>query len=153
MTLKEIKDLIQVFDGSGLSRLELENEGFSVSMEKGGSHVMTHQPIIHSAPQMQASPTAPIEPRQDTPKSSAVTKGETIKAPMIGTFYRSPSPSTPAYVKVGDTVKKGHPLAIIEAMKIMNEIDAEFDCKILEIVPEDGQPIEYDAPLFIVERV
>lgn len=72
---------------------------------------------------------------------------------MVGTFYRCPSPDSPAYVNVGDKVKKGQTLGIIEAMKIMNEIEAEFDCKILEIVPSDAQPVEYNSNLFIVERI
>ena len=72
---------------------------------------------------------------------------------MVGTFYRAPSPDSPPFVKVGDTVRKGQTIGIIEAMKIFNEIEAEFDCKILEILVEDGQPVEYDMPLFLVERL
>lgn len=72
---------------------------------------------------------------------------------MVGTFYRCPSPDAPAYVNVGDKVKKGQTLAIIEAMKIMNEIEAEFDCVIKEIIPTDAQPVEYNSPLFVVEKI
>ena len=72
---------------------------------------------------------------------------------MVGTFYRAPSPDSPPFVKVGDRVSKGQTIGIIEAMKIFNEIDAEFDCKVLEILVEDGQPVEYDMPLFLVERL
>jgi acetyl-CoA carboxylase biotin carboxyl carrier protein len=72
---------------------------------------------------------------------------------MVGTFYRAPSPDSPPFVKEGDKVSKGQTLCIIEAMKIFNEIEAEFDCKILEILVEDGQPIEYDMPLFLVEKL
>ena len=72
---------------------------------------------------------------------------------MVGTFYRSPSPDSPPFVNVGDTVRKGQTLCILEAMKIMNELEAEFDCKILDILVEDGQPVEYDMPLFLVEKV
>ena len=80
-------------------------------------------------------------------------EGDTLTSPMVGTFYRSPSPGSAAYVQVGDKVKKGQTLAIIEAMKIMNEIEAEYDCKILEIVPADAQPVEYGEVLFVVERL
>jgi len=72
---------------------------------------------------------------------------------MVGTFYRAPSPDAAPFVNVGDTVRKGQTIAIIEAMKIMNELEAEFDCKILEILVENGQPVEYDMPLFRVEKL
>jgi acetyl-CoA carboxylase biotin carboxyl carrier protein len=72
---------------------------------------------------------------------------------MVGTYYASPSPDSPAFVKVGDTVKKGQPLAILEAMKIMNELEAEFDCKIIDILVTDGQAVEFDMPLFAVEKL
>jgi len=72
---------------------------------------------------------------------------------MIGTFYASPSPEASNFVKVGDTVSKGQTLCILEAMKIMNEVEAEFDCKILKILVEDGNPVEYDMPLFVVEKL
>ena len=89
------------------------------------------------------------QPIQEEPKEEY----KEIKSPMVGTFYRCPSPDTPAYVNVGDKVKKGQTLGIIEAMKIMNEIEAEFDCKILEIIPNDAQPVEYNSPLFVVEKI
>ena len=76
-----------------------------------------------------------------------------ILSPMVGTYYASPSPDSPVFVKEGDVVKKGQPLAILEAMKIMNELEAEFDCKILKILVEDGKPVEYDMPLFVVEKI
>ena len=72
---------------------------------------------------------------------------------MVGTFYAAPSPDSPPFVKAGDTVRKGQTLCILEAMKIMNELEAEFDCKILEVLVEDGEPVEYDKPLFRVERL
>ena len=84
---------------------------------------------------------------------SAPKSGEVINSPMVGTYYSSPSPESPAFVEVGNTVKKGQTLCILEAMKIMNEVEAEFDCKILEILVKDGSPVEYDMPIFIVEKV
>ncbi len=72
---------------------------------------------------------------------------------MVGTYYASPSPESPAFVKVGDTVKKGQTLCILEAMKIMNEVEAEFDCKIVKALVEDGHPVEYDMPIFVVEKL
>jgi acetyl-CoA carboxylase biotin carboxyl carrier protein len=79
--------------------------------------------------------------------------GDLILSPMVGTYYASPSPDSPAFVKKGDIVKKGQVLAILEAMKIMNELEAEFDCKILDVIVSDGQAVEYDMPLFVVEKI
>jgi acetyl-CoA carboxylase biotin carboxyl carrier protein len=79
--------------------------------------------------------------------------GDTINSPMVGTYYAAPSPDSSPFVKVGDTVKKGQAIAVLEAMKIMNELEAEFDCKILDILVIDGQAVEYDMPLFVVEKL
>jgi len=72
---------------------------------------------------------------------------------MVGTFYAAPSPDSPAFVRKGDTVKKGQVIGILEAMKIMNELEAEFDCKILDVLVSDGQPVEYDMPLFAIQKI
>jgi len=155
MNLKEIKDLIKVFNNSGLSKLKVEDGDFGLTLEKGGSAA----PAASAAPvQQTAAPAASAAP---APAASAETAKEKelpenavyITSPMVGTFYRSPSPDSPPFVNVGDVVKKGQTLCILEAMKIMNEIEAEFDCKILDILVEDGQPVEYDMPLFLVEKV
>ncbi|WP_456451494.1 acetyl-CoA carboxylase biotin carboxyl carrier protein [Hydrogenimonas sp.] len=152
MNLKEIKDLIKVFNNSGLSKLKVEDGDFGLTLEKGG----TAAPAAASAPVQQTAapasapaPAAPAESAEKAIPDNAVY----ITSPMVGTFYRSPSPDSPPFVKVGDTVKKGQTLCILEAMKIMNELDAEFDCKILDILVEDGQPVEYDMPLFLVEKL
>jgi len=87
------------------------------------------------------------------PSASAEISGDAILSPMVGTYYSSPSPDSPEFVKVGDTIKKGQVVAILEAMKIMNELEAEFDCKILKILASNGQAVEYDMPLFIVEKI
>ena len=97
--------------------------------------------------------TTPLE--TEIPLSPIETKTSaelTINSPMVGTFYKAPSPGAPAFVKIGDSVNTGQTVGIIEAMKIMNEIEAEFDCKIIEILVEDGQPVEFDTPLFVVEK-
>jgi acetyl-CoA carboxylase biotin carboxyl carrier protein len=83
----------------------------------------------------------------------AAGEGELITSPMVGTFYASPSPDSPPFVQPGDTVRKGQTLCILEAMKIMNELEAEYDCKILEVLVQDGEPVEYDKPLFRVEKL
>ena len=148
MDFKEIKELIKIFDKSGLSKFKLKKEDVQITLEKELTAAPSQQPQAPSAPQ----PTATVEePTKEL--EAAKKKGEYITSPMVGTFYRAPSPDSPPFVKVGDVVNKGQTIGIIEAMKIFNEIEAEFDCKILEILVEDGQPVEYDMPLFLVERV
>ena len=153
MNLKEIKDLIKVFNNSNLSKLKVENGDFGLTLEKGGAATpATHQPAPSASPA--PAPAAPQPaPLTATEEKSIPDNAVYITSPMVGTFYRAPSPDSPPFVKVGDRVSKGQPLCILEAMKIMNELEAEFDCKILEILVEDGQPVEYDMPLFLVEKV
>lgn len=153
MNFEEIKELVALFDDSNLSKMEISEENFSINLEKnyGQAPVMAAAPApLHVHPiqgehvQLSAATEAGDVKR---------TEGDEILSPMVGTFYRSPAPNASVFVNVGDTVKKGQVLCILEAMKIMNELEADFDCKILEILPDDGQPVEYGAPLFIVEKI
>jgi len=156
MNLEEIKELIRVFGRSKLAKLKLKDGEFEVSMSKEGSEV-----VYATAPQV-AAPVATssnesvavneTKALNEAPTVAEVS-GEIIKSPMVGTFYASPSPDSPPFVTVGDTVRKGQTLCILEAMKIMNELEAEYDCKILEVLVQDGEPIEYDTPLFRVEKL
>ncbi len=151
MNLKEIKDLIKVFNNSDLSKLKVENGDFGLTLEKGGAAASaTLQPAPSASPAPAPSQPAPSAAAEE---KSIPDNAVYITSPMVGTFYRAPSPDSPPFVKVGERVSKGQPLCILEAMKIMNELEAEFDCKILEILVEDGQPVEYDMPLFLVEKV
>ena len=152
MNLKEIKDLIKVFNGSDLNKMKVQDGEFALTLEKGLPAAQAAQPAAASTVQTAApvvsAPAPAAESEKKIPENAVY-----ITSPMVGTFYRSPSPDSPPFVNVGDVVRKGQTLCIIEAMKIMNEIEAEFDCKILEILAEDGQPVEYDMPLFLVEKV
>ncbi len=162
MNIQEIKKLLEMFDASESVKLKLTNEGFEISLEKTAAKApkvvanpvaipANPQPIqSESAPSGESAPTK-SESTPTAPKSTANTQN--ITSPMVGTFYRAPSPDSAPYVNVGDKVKKGQTIAIIEAMKIMNEIEAEFDCKIVEIVPNDAQSVEFDAVLFVVEKL
>ena len=156
MNLEEIKELIRVFGRSKLDRLKIKDGEFEISMKKEDKNLVNVQlPAAAeekalSAPAPAALPEAPAAVVE---KESAVEDGEIITSPMVGTFYAAPSPDSPPFVNVGDTVRKGQTLCILEAMKIMNELEAEFDCKILEILVQDGQPVEYDTPLFRVEKL
>ncbi len=152
MEFENIKELLKLFDESSLSSLKLKNGEFSINFEKG--RVEKEQDLctnyIQTAPQIEQI-VAPIQQNVKVEDKKLV--GEQIKSPMVGTFYKSPSPESAPFLKVGDKVKKGSPICIIEAMKIMNEIEAEFDFKLLEVLVDDGQPVEFDMPLFLIERV
>ena len=153
MDTKQIKNLLKEFDESSLSKLKIEKEGFKIEMEKAVGGVVTVAPQ-QAAPAPVATAAATAAPAQS--EAAPAVKNENVEyilSPMVGTFYEAPSPDSPPFVKVGDVVKKGQTLAILEAMKIMNELEAEFDCKIVEILVNNAQPVEYDMPLFAVERV
>ncbi len=148
MTNREIKDLMRFFDGSDITKVKIKNGEFSIELQKGfeGGTVVATAPVAVATPAVASAST-------DTLASVAEVSGDSIKSPMVGTFYSAPAPGADAFVKVGTVVKKGQTVAIIEAMKIMNEIEAEFDCRIIEIPLNDGQPVEFDMPLFMVEKV
>ena len=150
MKLDEIKELARVFGKSKLDKMKIKMKDFELEMEKGGN-----APVATAAPAPVTVPAAPAAPTATAAAETApaTPKGDIIPSPMVGTFYASPSPDSPAFVKVGDTVKKGQTLCILEAMKIMNELDAEFDCKIVDILVTDGEAVEYDKPLFVVEKL
>ena len=152
MDFKDIKELIRVFDKSELNKLKVKEGEFEISMQRGfEGGVATVTTSAVSAPVSVVA--TPVTSSPVLVESSVSKSGDAILSPMVGTFYSSPSPESPAFVKVGDTVKKGQTLCILEAMKIMNEVEAEFDCKILEILVKDGSPVEYDMPIFTVEKL
>ncbi len=154
MDFKEIKELIRVFDKSELNKLKVKDGEFEISMQtgfEGGTVVATTAAPAVAAPVASAPvASAPVAAAVEAPGAIC---GETIDSPMVGTYYASPSPESPSFVKVGDTVKKGQTLCILEAMKIMNEVEAEFDCKIIKTLVSDGSPVEYDMPLFVIEKI
>lgn len=149
MDFENVKELIKIFDDSSLSRLKLNQDGISLTLEKGSAK----DEVVYAQPQMIMQEQKESTTNRVATEKSEAKKGDYIKSPMVGTFYSAPNPGAEVFVKVGDRVSSGQALCIIEAMKIMNEIEAEADCKILEILVEDGQAIEYDMPLFLVERV
>jgi len=155
MDKNEIRELMRFFDKSDITKLKIKEGEFSIELQKGFEGGVSYAPVASSAPQMVASALAPAAASAaSAPATPAVSKeGTFIKSPMVGTFYKCPSPGAPAFASVGQVIKKGQSIGIIEAMKIMNEIEAEFDCKIVEILVEDGQPVEFDMPLFSVEKV
>ena len=154
MDKNEIRELMRFFDKSDITKLKIKEGDFSIELQKGFEGGVSYAPVVSSTPQIVA-PAAPASaPVASTPVAPAVfQEGTFIRSPMVGTFYKCPSPGAPAFASVGQVIKKGQPIGIIEAMKIMNEIEAEFDCKIVEILVEDGQPVEFDMSLFSVEKL
>jgi len=154
MQFKDIKELIRVFDKSDLNKLKIKDGDFEISMQTGfeGTVVTTAAAPVAAAPAPVAAPAATAPVASETAAPAAIA-GETINAPMVGTYYASPSPESPAFVNKGDTVKKGQTLCILEAMKIMNEVEAEYDCKIVDILVENGSPVEFDMAMFVVEKL
>jgi len=148
MNIKHIKELVQEFDTSTLSKLKITSDTFSIQLEKNIGAVAA--PVMMAAPV--AVTAAPVALEAPVAVAPAIV-GDSILSPMVGTFYSAPSPDSPSFVKVGDRVKKGQVVAILEAMKIMNELEAEFDCEILEILKSDGQAVEYDMPLYTVKKL
>lgn len=148
MDMKQIKSLLQDFDASGLSKLKITQEAFSIELEKNTGTVM----VPMAAPQVAAPVAAAAAPASASTEAPALI-GDAILSPMVGTFYSAPSPDSAPFVKVGDRVKKGQVIAVLEAMKIMNELEAEFDCKIISVLVSDAQAVEYDMPLFAVEKL
>ncbi len=148
MKHSEIKELISIFDESDVTKLKINDKEFSITLEKSVlSHCVEQQPKIQIAQTAQAAES--ITPKT-VPNSADVV---TINSPMVGTFYVAPSPGSAPFVRVGDKVSKGDTVGIVEAMKIMNEIEAEFDAKIVKMLIEDGQPVEFGTPLFEVEKL
>lgn len=148
MDNKEIKNLIKLFSSSAISELKLKRDKFEIELKKSTGNVVASPVYQEEVPAQQPVIANTAKAPEEKPLL-----GDCICSPMVGTFYGAPSPEASPFVKVGDSVKKGQSLCIIEAMKIMNEIDAEFDCKIVEILVNDSDAIEYDMPIFRVERI
>ena len=149
MNIKEIKELINLMNENALTEFELERDGLRIRLKKGAGGAIEGG-IIEK---MVAFPSAtlPQEPSAaEMPKESAVKRFE-IKAPIVGTFYRAPSPDAPPFVELGSKVEAGQVVCIIEAMKLMNEIKSEISGKIVDILIENGDPVEFGTVLFLIE--
>lgn len=151
MTKEEIKELVNLFAEANISKIKIkEQDGFEIELERDMCCDVT-APVCPPVPAPQPINVSVVNEAQ--PSQSVKSNKPSINSPMVGTFYQAPSPGAAPFVKVGSTVKKGDTIAIIEAMKIMNEIEAEFDCRIAEILVADGQPVEFGMPLFAVEKL
>ncbi len=154
MDLKEIQTLIKFISSSGVDEVAIEKKDFKINIKKNLQQVISpsvvhaQQALALAAPQAVAVMPAPAA---ELAKAPVVSLEEEIKSPMIGTFYRKSSPDKPVFVEVGDTVEIGQVICIIEAMKLYNEIESEVSGRIVKVLVDDSQPVEYDQPLFLVE--
>ena len=161
MDFKQIQELIKIVNKSNIGELCIEDKDFKITIKQKEEQVQTvmapqipmYAPQALTAPLSPSAPATPLPstPTPTTPPPSKADNYITIKSPMIGTFYRRPSPDKPIFVEVGDEVTPGKVVCIIEAMKLFNEIESEVSGKIVKILVDDASPVEYDQPLFLVE--
>ena len=160
MEYKQIQELIKTINKSNISELCIEEGEFKIIIKQElaapAQYVSMPQmsmPMQQAAPQQPAAPAPQASvPAAEKPAAPAASSNAiTIKSPMIGTFYRSPSPDKPVFVNIGDEIKAGQVLCIIEAMKLFNEIESEVNGRLVKVVADDSSPVEYDQPLFIIE--
>lgn len=147
MDIRKVKKLIELLEESGIDELEIHEGEESVRISRHSKQVAMQQPIYAQAP---AAPVAAAAPAADAAPAAPKLNGNVVRSPMVGTFYRASSPESKAFVEVGQSVKKGDILCIVEAMKMMNHIEAEISGTIESILVENGQPVEYDQPLFTI---
>ena len=156
MKIKEIQNLIKFVAKSGASEVSLEMEDFKITIKTSDEspQVVVQEPIVVPHQQVAVSPVPvvvpPTESAPDTPNDPD-SGYITVKSPIIGTFYRKPSPDKPSFVEVGDTINEGTVLCVIEAMKLFNDIESEVSGKIVKVLVDDSSPVEFDQPLFLVD--
>lgn len=152
MDLRKLKTLIDLVSESNISELEITEAEGKVRIVKAGAPALVAAPMmVAQAPAAVAAAPAAAAAAAPAEAAAQVPEGKVIKSPMVGTFYRAASPGAKPFMEIGDAVKTGQPVCIIEAMKIMNEIESDCDGKILRILCENGQAVEFGQPLFIVE--
>lgn len=159
MEIKEIQNLIKFVAKSGASEVSLEMGDIKITIktDKGDviapvAAVQQAAPVVVSpAPEVVATPAAPVAPAAAPAAAEVSSNQHTVKSPIIGTFYRKPSPDKPNFVEIGDRVSEGDTLCVIEAMKLFNEIEAETSGTIVQILLDDSSPVEFDQPLFIID--
>ncbi|WP_129127717.1 acetyl-CoA carboxylase biotin carboxyl carrier protein [Geomonas oryzae] len=158
MDIKDLKMLIKMVTETDITEFELENTDEKVVIKRGcaAPQFQMQAPVAYQyAPAAPVAPAAAPAAPAAAPAAPAAEKeqGDVITSPIVGTFYRAPAPDAAPYVEVGQIVEKGQVLCIVEAMKLMNEIEAEFKCKIVKICKENAQPVEYGDALFVVEKL
>lgn len=151
MNIKEIKEMITLMNENGLVELEIEKDGMRIRLKKTSSGVEGYNgPIVV---QQERISDGPQKESAETTIEKVSVKTVEIRAPMVGTFYRAPSPDSPPYVEEGQTIEPGQVICIIEAMKLMNEIKSEIKGKILEILVDNAEPVEFGQSMFLIEPI
>lgn len=155
MNIKELKEVLQLMADHNLSEIEIEKEGMKIRLKKGGNGrfvaendgVSMMMPMQTPSQLTGANLAAPAQPKATEPENVVI-----VRSPMVGTFYSAPGPDQPVYVTPGKKVSSGDVLGIIEAMKLMNEIKGEITGTVLEVLVKNGQPVEFDQPLFKIQK-
>jgi acetyl-CoA carboxylase biotin carboxyl carrier protein len=153
MDIRKVKKLIELLEESNISEIEIQEGEESVRISRHPNGVNWQpQPMPQYAqtPPMQQAPVASSTTTADAEPQNASYRGEAVYSPMVGTFYRSPAPGAKSFVEVGDTVKQGDTVCIVEAMKMMNQIEADRDGVVEAILVEDGEPVEFDQPMIVI---
>ena len=148
MDIRKVKKLIELLEESNINEIEIKEGEESVRISRGSSVVAA--PVAAPVVAPAAAPVAAAAPAAEAAPEAPQTTGHVVKSPMVGTFYRSPSPSSPVFIEVGQTVKAGDVICIVEAMKMMNQIEADKAGVVEAILVEDGQPVEFDQPLVTI---
>jgi len=153
MDIRKIKKLIELLDESGIAEIEIKEGDDSVRISRNSPQAMAS--FMANPPQMMSQPAAPtvspILTEESTANDKVVPAGHMVNSPMVGTFYRSPSPSTPVFTEIGSKVEVGDTLCIIEAMKMFNQIESDKSGTVKAILVENGEPVEYGQPLVVIE--
>ncbi len=152
MDINEIKKLIKIVESSEINSFSMEEGNLKIKISKNGKVVNAIAPAQVVQPQVITTQAPQQVETKDESKDSKEDNSHTILSPIVGTFYRAPAPDADSYVKVGDAISSGMVLCIVEAMKLMNEIESDVEGKIIEILVEDGSPVEFNQPLFKIEK-
>jgi acetyl-CoA carboxylase biotin carboxyl carrier protein len=151
MDIRKVKKLIELLEESGIAEIEIKEGEESVRISRGGSQPIYHQPAVHYAPPQVASEPAPVAAAAPVVAAAAPNNDYAVTAPMVGTYYASASPSSKPFVDIGSEVKVGDTLCIIEAMKMMNQIESDRAGKVTSVLAKNGEAVEFGQVLFIIE--
>ncbi|MBF0570129.1 MAG: acetyl-CoA carboxylase biotin carboxyl carrier protein [Candidatus Omnitrophica bacterium] len=154
MNLKELKEMVELMNENGLTELEVERDGMKIRLKKAADNTVSVQPVSYALPTIPAVAlrgAAPAAAPAAAPVAEDKGNLKDVKSPMVGTFYRAPSPEAAPFIEIGQTVEVGQVVCIVEAMKLMNEIKSEVRGKIVEICVDNAEPVEFGQPLFRVD--
>jgi len=152
MDIRKVKKLIELLEESDIEELEIKegDDAVRISRRRAGAPAQAYTPAPQPAPAPSTSDVGADKAQDSGREDPPQPEGHLVRSPMVGTFYRAPSPTSASFVEVGQRVRNGEPLCIVEAMKMMNQIESDFSGTITEILIEDGQPVEYDQPMFVI---